>query len=373
MVCGHYWRARTGLDKPFHKGVRRGAVDGIDVIELEIPYSQYDSLLKRSFIFFMFAARSVKIALTEKYDLLFATSTPLTAGIPGIMAKLLRRKPFVFEVRDLWPELPREMGVIRNPIALSAMSLLEWISYRAANGCIGLSPGIVQGIKRRSRKDIPVVMVPNGSDIDLFKPSQDKRLEIPGVQPGDFCAVFTGAHGIANGLHRVLDAAAALKRRSARRIKIVLIGDGGEKKALMERAKHEGLINVVFHDPIPKLKLADMLGRFNVGLQILDNIPAFYYGTSPNKFFDYLAAGLPVLTNYPGWIADLLRDYQCGIAVAPDDPEAFAAALADLAGNPQRCEEFGRNSRLLAEREFSRDLLVSRWEQFVTSFGSNKP
>lgn len=140
MVCGSGQMAKSGLRGEPVNGMRRGLVDGIDVIELYLPYSNYDSLLRRSWIFLLFAWRSIGLALRLKYDLLFATSTPLTAGIPGVFASLLRRKPFVFEVRDLWPELPREMGVITNPVILGAMSVLEWLSYHTAKGSVGLSP-----------------------------------------------------------------------------------------------------------------------------------------------------------------------------------------------------------------------------------------
>src|SRR5690606_18982018 len=126
----------------------------------------------------------------------------------------------------------------------------------------------------------------------------------------DFMAIFTGTHGKANGLGAVIDAAAILHSRGAKGIKIVLVGDGAEKASLMERVEKEGLGSIViFHAPVPKARLAGLMASANVGLQILANVPAFYYGTSPNKFFDYLAAGLPVLTIYPGWVADLIEEH----------------------------------------------------------------
>src|SRR5690606_29149495 len=149
MVCGSPERADTGLSGPFRRGMRTGIVDGIEVIEFDLKYSNADSFVRRTITFLRFAFRSIGIALTRDYDLVFATSTPLTAGIPGIFARWLRRKPFVFEVRDLWPELPRAMGVITNPIILGLMSLLEWACYHSAHRLIGLSPGIVAGIERR--------------------------------------------------------------------------------------------------------------------------------------------------------------------------------------------------------------------------------
>lgn len=365
MVCAA--DERSGLDLPeIASGLHHGVVDGIEVYQFPLSYSNRLSLIQRALLFFRFALKSVRLALKLDFDLLFATSTPLTAGIPGIFMKLLGRdKPFVFEVRDLWPELPKAMGVVKNPIILWAMSLLEWASYRAATGCIGLSPGIVEGIRKRSRGSLQVEMVPNGCDLHFFDTGERSQLDLPGIQESDFVAAFTGAHGIANGLDAVLDAAMALRQRGRKDIKLVLIGDGNQKDSLKRRAASESLDNVLFLDPIPKAKLREVLGCIDCGLQILANVPAFYYGTSPNKFFDYLAAGRPILVNYPGWMADLVTKHQVGKAVPPDDPKAFAEALLYLADHPEERSRMGQNARHLAETEFPRVKLADRWVDFL--------
>ncbi|MFW2124747.1 glycosyltransferase, partial [Acinetobacter ursingii] len=131
-------------------------------------------------------------------------------GIPGIFAKWLRRKTFVFEVRDLWPELPKAMGVIKNPIILMMMSMLEWLSYHSADRLIGLSPGIVDGIIGRGIQPERVASIPNGCDLDIF----DQPIEVwrpEGVNRGDLMAIFTGTHGLANGLDAVIAVASELK------------------------------------------------------------------------------------------------------------------------------------------------------------------
>lgn len=367
MVCGSGKMARSGLEGSQRDGFRRGLVDGIDVIELDIPYSNYDGLLKRSWLFALFALRSIKLALMLDYDLLFATSTPLTAGIPGIVMKLFRNKPFVFEVRDLWPELPREMGVIKNPLVLAAMAALEWLSYHSADACIGLSPGIVKGIMRRGIPADKVAMVPNGCDLELFDPERNQVLRAAGVGTDDFVAVFTGAHGMANGLDAILDAAAWLKKKCRNDIKLVFIGDGKLKPALVKRAAEEGLDNCLFMDPVPKTELTAYLKGADAGLMTLANVPAFYYGTSPNKFFDYIAMGMPVINNYPGWLAEMIAEHKCGLAVTPDDPQAFAVAIEHMADDRTLARLAGINARTLAESSFDRtDLgnqLVDRLEK----------
>lgn len=365
LVCGSYAQGSTGLSGPFRNGQRRGLVDGIRVIELELPYSNKFGFLRRSFAFLCFALRSTRIALVSRYDIVFATTTPLTAGIPGIAARWLRGKPFVFEVRDLWPELPKAMGVITNPVLLGALSFLEFASYRSAHRCIGLSPGIVDGIHRRGVARRRIALVPNGCDIDLFGDTDIEPNSPPGIDDKDLVAIFTGTHGMANGLDRVLDAAAELKRRGRTDIKFLFVGDGKCKDVLVRRAREEDLLNCIFHAPVPKAQLARLMRRADIGLMILANIPAFYYGTSPNKFFDYIAAGMPVLNNYPGWVADMIRQNGCGIAIPPDNPVAFADALEDLASRRSDLPAMGQRGRELALRKFDRNLLANRWIRAV--------
>ncbi len=361
MVCGQYGGGKTGLSGGFTRGSRTGRVDGIDVIEFALPYRNNDGFVRRSFTFLKYAWRSIAVALRHDCDLVFATSTPLTAGIPGIVASSLRRKPFVFEVRDLWPELPREMGVITNPLVLWAMSALEWASYHAARACIGLAPGIVRGIERRGISPDRIHLVPNGCDLELFGAAAAAKWRPAGVSESDLMAVFTGAHGIANGLDAVLDAAAVLKARGRSDIKLVLIGEGRMKSSLVARAEAEGLDNCIFHPPVPKVELSGLMQASDAGLMILANVPAFYFGTSPNKFFDYIASGIPVLCNYPGWVTDLIAENQCGISVRPGDPGRFADALSRMADERQGLRLMGDNGRRLAAREFDRRMLADRF------------
>ncbi len=354
MVCGAAALSKSGLSGPFLNGGRKGRVEGIRIIELELPYSNYDSFFRRTWTFLRFAFRSVMLALRLDYDVVFATSTPLTAALPGVAAHWLRHKPFVFEVRDLWPELPRAMGVLRNPVVLLMMDWLEFVAYHSADFVVALSPGIAQGITRRGVPESRVITVPNGCDPDLFTPDATQPIpEIPGLPSDGFEATFTGAYGIANGLASILDAASELRRRGRSDIFLVFIGDGKEKPALIERARREKLNNCLFVDPMPKKVLAQFLcRRANVGLMVLSNVPAFYYGTSPNKFFDYLAGGLPVLVNYPGWMAEMASAEGVGLVVRPEDPVVFAEALIRMADTRTETTEMGPRARDLANRKF---------------------
>lgn len=369
IICGSYDGADTGLIDKFNNGVRRGIVDGIQVIELEIEYSNSQSFLQRTIAFMKYAVKSMGLTIKEDYDLLFATTTPLTAAIPAIFARWFRFKPYIFEVRDLWPELPKEMGVITNPVILGLMSVLEWLAYRNARALVALSPGIKNGIVRKGVNPDKVALIPNGCDISIFGTDDNDLWQPDSIADDDFLAIYSGTHGIANGLDNVLNAAAQLKATGRDNIKIVLIGNGKLKAELVKQAKERELTNVIFLDPVKKSELSKLMRRADVGLQVLANIPAFYYGTSPNKFFDYISAGLPVVTNYPGWIADLISEGNCGKAVPADDAVAFADALSFLSDNRNLLPEMGKNSFTLAKSSFDRELLsdhfvdwLERWE-----------
>lgn len=371
IVCGSYAQGTTGLTSAFARGQRRGTVEGIDVIEFNLDYGNHMGFARRLGVFAKFALGSIRVALREPADVVFATTTPLTAGIPGIFARWVRHKPFVFEVRDLWPELPKAMGVITNPVMLWMMSVLEWMSYRSANRLVGLSPGIVDGIAKRGIARDRIAMVPNGCDLALFS-DHANAWRPDGVRGDQMLAIFTGTHGNANGLDAVLDAAAVLKARGRNDIRIALVGQGREKLRLQKRAVDEELENVLFVDPVPKTRLTGLMAGSDLGLQILRNVPAFYFGTSPNKFFDYIAAGLPVLNNYPGWLAGLISDHDCGFAVPPNDPQAFADALIAAAYDRAALHAKGERANALATELFDRGKLSREWVSWVTGVVSSQ-
>lgn len=372
MVCGSYSGGTTGLPGPFTHGERRGSTDGINVIEFELDYSNELSFIQRTLVFLSFSLKSIRLVFKEKYDLLFATTTPLTAAIPGIVARWFRGKTFVFEVRDLWPELPREMGVITNPVILGLMQVLEWLAYKSAHRLVALSPGIKSGIQRLGIPEDRICMIPNGCDLDIFDPSQVDAWQPEGVSDSDFLAIFTGTHGPANGLEALLNAADVLKRRGGSDIKFVLIGQGKLKKELMASALQKGLTNVLFFDAVDKKKLSGLMKRADVGMQLLANVPAFYFGTSPNKFFDYIAAGLPVFNNYPGWLAGIIEESGCGVAVPPDNAELFADAMEKLASDKSALETMGRNALILAKARFDRDKLSDMFVDWLESAAESR-
>jgi len=367
MVCG----TSDLIDDGGQKGkIVQETVDGIEVHRIIEPYSNAMSFPRRWMCFLKFAKRAYKQIKTFKdVDVVFATSTPLTTGDSGRKAAKFHRCPFIFEVRDLWPELPIAMGIIKPWILKNYLKRMELRAYRAASHIIALAPGIKQGICETGYSENQVSMIPNSSDVELFRPaeSNDEVNADPRFgKPGEFRLAFTGAHGLANGLDAVLDTIGVLKERGVTGIRFCFIGGGGKKPHLVQRAKDEGLGDfVAWVDPIPKKELARILPQMDVGMMILDNIPAFYRGTSPNKFFDYLACGLPVLNNYPGWIGEYIQKYNCGVVVEPQNPQAFADTVVDLMHRREELPAMGQNARKLAETIFNRDILG---RQFIEAF-----
>lgn len=363
MICGSTETA--GKLGSGNERVTRTEIDGIEVYCVNEPYSNRFGFYRRVLAFQRFASEAQRIVKSLRTDLVFATSTPLTVGIPGMKGARALGVPFVFEVRDLWPELPIAMGIIKNPLLKWYTRRMERKIYFAARHIIALAPGIRDGVCKSGYPAERVSMIPNAADLELFRPEDGPLVDDRFGPVTDLRLVFTGAHGLANGLDAVLDAAGELKRRGEGGVRFVFIGDGRERERLMQRTAREGLESFIsWVKFIPKEELARVLPRMDVGMMILKNVPGFYYGTSPNKFFDYIGSGIPVLNNYPGWLAGLIGEHKCGLAIPPDDLRAFADAVLWMRDHRDELQEMGRRGRGLAESQFSRALLA---EQLVAT------
>ncbi len=342
--------------------VERRRVDGIDLRLVNVRYDNTLPFRRRmvAFLRFMVIA-ALEVLRMRDADVVFATSTPLTVGLAGIAARYLRRVPFVFEVRDIWPDTAVEIGALTSPLLIRAAGAFERACYRAASRVVAISERMGERLRRRmGTVAAKVVVIPLGTDVALFEGAapDDAWRRDHGLE-GKFLAVFAGAHGRLNALRRVLEAARRLKDEPA--VRFVLIGEGALKPELRDRARRDGLENVLFLDPIPKARLAGVLKACDLGLMTLENLPVFDTAC-PNKFMDYLAAGLPVLVNFEGeagWVAEAEG---CGVTVPPDDPAAMADAVRRLASDPAACREMGRRACALAARRFDRRRLVADLE-----------
>jgi len=358
LATGQWQGAVTGLDGRFRQGRRQGRVAGFEVVEFAIPCSNVMGLPTRSAAFLRYAARASMLALRGDWDLIIASSTPLTVAIPALLA---RGTPFVFEIRDPWPELPAAMG-LRLPGVIGAMGRLAGAACRRAAAVVALTDGMGQTALARGTPADRLHVIGQGCDLDLFGPQISPwRPEAAGSQ--EMLAVYAGAHGRANGLSLLLDVAARLRAAGERRVRLVLVGEGSEKPALIANATARGLSNVTFLDPLPKRDLARLLAGSQAGLLCLAPIPEFAEWTAPNKLMDYLAAGLPVLSNVPGEAARLLAQAACG--ETQTQAAALAEALSRLATKPVQREAMGLAARQHAQRHHDRRLLAARFVAVV--------
>jgi glycosyltransferase involved in cell wall biosynthesis len=350
LACGRYQGAATGLGGRFRWGERRGWMDGFELREFDIRCGNAQGLAARSAAFLRYAARAADQAVREPWDLVIASSTPLTVAIPALLARRLCGVPFLFEIRDPWPELPRALsaatGRVPGPV-LGAMGRLADAACRRAAAVVALTEGMAETALARGADPTRVHVLAQGADLELFGPHVAPwRPDC--VAPEEVLAVYAGAHGVANGLDQLLDAAALLQGAG---VKLLLVGEGACKAALMRRAARESL-PVAFLDPMPKPRLAALLAGADIGLLCLADVPEFGECSAPNKLVEGLAAGLPMVTNVPGRAARLLDEGSSGIAVPPGDARALAGALQALAQERGRRAAMGRAARRLAEAHF---------------------
>lgn len=353
-------------------------LEGIGVVSIAAAYNNPHvgtgmSGWQRMIKFYQFANLAARVGKKlAKPDIVFVTHTPLTIGLAGIKLSRYFDVPFVFEVRDLWPEALVNVGALKNPLAIWWLRRMAKKIYSAANHIVALSPGMKEGIVLSGVPEQRVTVIPNGSDLDLFRPDINwsvchHRLGLD----NRFAAIYFGAMGHANGLEYVIEAARILAERGKDHIVIVLHGDGGKRPELEKMTHDYKLTNVVFSDLVPdKAEVARIVAGCDVSMTIYR--ASREHTWSPNKMFDALAAGKPVLINVSGWLGEMIQDNNCGRCIDPHRPEMLAETLEELASNPDLCREMGKNARSLAEREFDRDKLADRLEQ-VLSEALKKP
>lgn len=310
-----------------------------------------------SFLSFMLSSFFAGLRVHE-VDLVWGTSPPIfQAGTAWAVARL-KNVPFVFEVRDLWPAFAVGVGVLHNPMLIRAAEAFERFLYRHADQVIINSPGFHAHVQQRGARRIE--LVPNGADTRMFDPEAtgaDFRRQ-HGLEQ-KLIALYAGAHGMSNDLGVLLQAADRLRDRPE--IVLVLLGDGKEKPALMESARRMNLDNVVFLAPVPKVDMPAALAAADICIAILKPIPE-YKTVYPNKVFDYMAAGRPVVLAIAGVIEQVVQQAGAGICVPPGDPEAIAAALGRLADAPAERRAMGRNGRSYIQAHFDRQVVALRLE-----------
>jgi glycosyltransferase involved in cell wall biosynthesis len=341
--------------------------EGIEVVGVRGAYSDYMaatalSYPRRMLAFARFALGSTLAAVRgPRPDVILASSPPLTLALPALAARVRHRAPFVFEVRDLWPEAPIQMGALRGRALPWLARALERFVYARAAAVVALSPGIREGVIAAGASPAKVELVPNASDLELFSPALDGREVRERLGLGDsFVCSYFGAMGEANDLTQVVEAGALLEERGEDNVRFVLLGGGKRRGQLEELARRRGAANVVFADPVPdKTAVARLAAASDACLTVFKDVPVLATN-SPNKLFDTFAAGRPAIVNTSGWMRELVEGNEAGLFVRPGDAADLADKVLLLRDSPGLAERYGRNARALAEREFDRNRLAGR-------------
>jgi len=345
--------------------------DGIDVWRCHVPQTYNRSYSGRMWAFFGFTVSACVAALrTARPDVVVATSPPLTAAIPGFVAARCRWRPvpWVFEMRDLWPESAITTGVIgrRSMLARVLFALERWACRRASKVNV-LTPAFADDVKARGLvTDAKLCFVPNGADVDSFtncSAAPAVRRELGwGTR---FVALYAGAHGRANALHQLVDAADSLRERSD--ILIVSAGDGPERAALEADARARGLDNIRFVGSIAKERMPAVIAAADAGLAVLQNNPTFRT-VYPNKVFDYMACAKPTVLAIDGVARDLACDQaHAAIFAEPENGTAIAAAICQLADVPAAARTLGVNGHAWVIANAARPVLAMRYLDILAS------
>lgn len=345
----------------------RHDLDGMELILLGGFYTNHLPAWRRIWQFIRVTIQaSLLFRFRERPDVVVASSTPLTIGIPGWILARRYGVPFVFEVRDLWPEAPIQLGAVRGRLAQRALYAFERWLYRRADVIIPLSPGMEDGVLANGGTPDKIVMIPNASDVELYSPEvRDKALLERWPQlVGKFVAIHGGSMGKANGLDYVVQAAKELRDRGEDDIAILIAGAGGTRPALEAYCAEHGLENVVFAGSIPRAELGPIGSSCDAAIVSFANYPVLATN-SPNKFFDGLAAGIPCIVNSDGWTRVQVEANDVGRYVDVTRASELADALAQLRDDPELRTRQGTNARRLATQVFARERLATRFREVL--------
>lgn len=312
-------------------GVINKVIDGISINYVPVYTGFRGSFYKRFFFFISFFYSSLIQALREpKVDIIYAVSTPLTVGFLGVILGKLKRVPFVFEVTDVWPDAAIHAGVVKNKIIIFLAKLVERISYSYSSKIICLTAGIRNSIIKKGVEFDKAILITNGVDFDLFK-QMDKELNLSLKKEysieGKFVCMYLGAHGAYNSLGTILEAAKILRDR--KEIVFIFVGDGDEKMKMLNYVSINKLDNVKFFGTIPRIKSVEMLGLADCFL-LPNRKGEFFEGNLPNKLFDFLASGAPVIVAGHGETADVVINAGAGVVIKAEDSVAMSNSISEI-------------------------------------------
>ena len=337
------------------KFVERQEIDGINLIVINSADSNRDATLKRIYKAAIFSIISCYFALSEKCDIIVASSGPITVGLPALLSKWFRRKPMVFEVRDLWPEGAIELGKLKNGLMKGIALWFEKICYKNSSLVVPCSKGMEEGVLQKS-PSTKTLVIPNASDVELFSKIESLPTNFEQFE-GKKLFMYAGSLGIMDEVEQVIH---GMKLVSNPDILLLIIGDGAEKKHLQSLVSDEQLSNVQFLGIMPKLEVIKWFGVVEATFVTFRDLTVLHT-SSPNKMFDSFAAGVPIIQSTKGWIRELVNETECGINVQPNDPTEFANAINKIADDKTFRDKLAYNAKRLSLTEFNRDLLAEKY------------
>lgn len=329
--------------------------EGIHVKVINVKIDNKQGFLKRIWSFVQYSLLSCYYALTLKADIVVASSGPITVGIPGLLAKYIRGRKLIFEARDLWPEGAIELGIIKNSLIKKIAYWFEKRCYKASSYIVTLSPGMTQNIKKRFGIS-NVDDVTNAANITLFSTPATFTSDV--LTPGSY-AIYTGNIGEVNNSYWLYRAAKILKERKRDDVSVLLIGDGQQRDELVSLAEKEGADNFIVLGLMPKNNLVAYIQNSFASLVPLKGTPVLDT-SSPNKFFESLAAGIPVIQNTGGWMKDFVAEHNVGFTLDPNNAEELADMLVWMKDNPEKLLPLRENARTTAEKYFDKDYLANK-------------
>lgn len=340
--------------------------DGVRVLRAYTFPSLHRSFVWRVVAFLSFMLASIIAGLRAgPVDLVMGTSPPIFQAVSAWVVALVRRRPFLLEIRDLWPAFAIDMGVLKNPVLIRLSRWLEGFLYGRATRLLVNSPAYRDYLLGRGVRAERVSLIPNGVDPTMFDPGADGSVMRRSLGFGDeFVVTYAGALGVANDLPVMLLAANLLKERPD--VRFLIVGDGKERAALERQAHELGLNNLCFAGPRPKSEMGAVLAASDACVAILQDIPLFRT-TYPNKVFDYMAAGKPTLLAIDGVIRAVIEQAGGGLFVPPGHPEALAAAVERLADDPSAARTMGQAARRYVVRHFNRADHAAQFLELTTA------
>lgn len=335
-------------------------IEGIDVHYLPIAYDNRFGFVARSWSFLKYVWGAIRLSSQFKEaDYCYAISVPLTVGVAAQWIKRQHKIPYIFEVGDLWPDAPVQMGFVNNYFFQTLLYQLEKSIYKSADSVVALSPSIQSAIEKK----VPgkkVHLLPNMADCEYYKPEEKAPLlEEKFSVKGKFVVSYIGAVGLANGLDYLLECANA-SRKAELPIQFFICGDGALLDRLKGNVKQMGLSNLTFIDFTNRDGVKELLNVTNATFICYKPVPILETG-SPNKFFDGLAAGKLIVVNFGGWIRKEVEENQCGVYSDPHQPTDFVKKIRPFLLDNELLTAYQRSSRQLAERKYSRNLLSKKF------------